>query len=130
MKNYKHTMKNGDIIIWNDNIEEAIWFDSDVNIRAEVFIPDSYTGPMQAFLPFLLYDVEDYDDMADIAMFLSLDEEEAESLFDRFEEHMGDIEDFLSFAEDEGFIDGFQTDINDFDIKEILIEMLIDGTKE
>lgn len=123
-------MQNGDIIIWNDTIGEAIWFDEDGNILAEVFISDSYTGPMKAFLPFILYDVEDYDDMADVAMFLSLDEEEAESLFDRSEEHIGDIEDFLSFAEDEGFIEGFQTYINDFDIKEILVQMLIDGTSE
>jgi len=129
MKNYKHTMKNGDVVIWNDQVEEAIWFDEDGHILAEIFIPNRSTGPMQAFLPFILYDVEDYEDMAEIAMFLGLDDEEAESLFDRSEEQMGDIEDFLSFAEDEGFIDGFQTNINDFDIKEILIEMLISGTK-
>ena len=130
MKNYKHIMKNGDVIIWNDSIEEAIWFDDYGNVLAEVFISDSSTGPMRAFLPFILYDVEDYDDMADTAMFLGLDEEVAESLFDRSEEHMSDIEDFLSFAEDEGFIEGFQTDINDFDIKETLVQMLIDGTSE
>ena len=128
MANYKRIMKNGDVVIWNDSTKESVWFKDGRHILAVIDGPSGNT--MEAFVPFVLYDAEDYDDMADIALVLGLDEEEAESLFDRAEEHMGDIEDYLRFLEDEGFIYSSDTDPSPSTYTEVLLNLLLYGSKK
>lgn len=128
MANYKRNMKNGDIIIWNDSTKESVWITNGVHVLA---VMDGPSGDgMEVFVPFVLYDVEDYSDMADIALLLDMDETDAEFLFDRAEEHMDDIEDYLRFLEDEGFIYSFDTDPDPATYTEVLLNMLKYGSKE
>ena len=109
-RQYNHIMNDGSRIIYSKKFQIATWIDSDGKVLGMFSIPMGTYGTMQVFLPFILMDAEEEDFYGDIAMFLSVDDDELiREFYEDVQNALADSEDeFFDMMVDMGYINDYE----------------------